>query len=111
MILKRGKCYIAFCSTWETRFKTSKIYYISLSVPHVNTLSNEVSIHQKVEGVFPHMHGHAFEQDKYTSVYKILLSTPVSTPLAQHNFRTGKMYMNSFPSVLLQNKLYKEGII
>ena len=57
------------------------------------------------------MHRHAFEQDKYTSVYKILLSTPVSTPLAQHNFRTGKMYMNSFPSVLLQNKLYKEGII
>ena len=71
--------------------------------------TNEVSIHQ-TEGVFPHMH-HAFEQDKYASVYKILLSTPVCTPLAQHDFRTDKMYMNSFNSVVLQNTLYKEGII
>ena len=54
---------------------------------------------------------HAFEQDKHTSVYKILLSTPVCTPLAQHDSKTGKMYMYSFPSVLLQNTLYKEGII
>ena len=76
-----GILYIAFRSTRATRFRT------------------------RSEGEFPQMH-HAFEQDKHTSVYKILLSTLVSTPLAQHDFRTGKMYMNSFPSVLLQNTLY-----
>ena len=72
MILKRGKCYIAFCSTLETRFRTREKYNTSLSVPHMQ---------------------HAFEQGKYTSVYKILLFTPVSTPLAQHDFRTGEMYI------------------
>ena len=96
MILKRGKCYIAFCCIWETRFKTREIHYISLSVPHVPHAFERGNF--TPEGVFLRMH-HAFEQDKYTSVYKILLSTPVSTLLAQHDFRTGKMYMNSFPSV------------
>ena len=86
----------------------SEIYHISLSVPHVQHAFERGKYTS--EGVFPHMH-YAFEQDKYTSVYKILLSTPVFTPLAQHDFRTVKMYMNSFHSVLLQNTLYKEGII
>ena len=100
---KQGKCYIAFCSTWETCCKMSEIYYISLSIPHVQHAFKRGKYAS--EGVFPHM-DHAFEQDKYTPVYTILLSTPVSTALAQHDFRTSKMYMNSFPSVLLQNTLY-----
>ena len=79
MILKRGECYIAFCSTWETRFRTREIYYISLSVPHVQQ---------------------TYERGKYTSVYKMLLSNPVSTPLAQHDFRTGEMYI-AFHSTLV----------
>ena len=86
----------------------SEIYYISLSIPHVQHAFKRGKYAS--EGVFPHM-DHAFEQDKYTPVYTILLSTPVSTALAQHDFRTSKMYMNSFPSVLLQDTLYKEGII
>ena len=78
------------CSTWETRFRTREICYISLSVPHVQHAFERGKYTS--EGVFPHMQ-HAFDQVKYTSVYKILLSTPVSTPLAQHNFRTGEIYI------------------
>ena len=88
-VLKRGKCYIAFCSTWETRFKTREIY-ISLSVPHVQHTFERGKYTS--DGVFPHVQ-HAFERGKYTLVYKMLLSIPVSTPLAQHDFRTGEMYI------------------
>ena len=91
---KQGKCYIAFCSTWETRCRTRGIYYISLSFPQVQHAFERGKCTS--EGVFPHMQ-HAFEQGKYTSVSEsvceILLSTPVSTPLAQHDFRIGEMYI------------------
>ena len=90
MILKRGKCDIAFCSTWETRFRTREIYYISLSVPHVQHAFERGKYTS--DGVFTHVQ-HAFEGGKYTSVYKMLLSTPVSPPLAKHDFRTGEMYI------------------
>ena len=71
----------------------SEIYHISLSVPHVQHAFEQGKCTS--EGVLPHTH-YAFVQDKYTSVYKILLSTPVSIPLALHDFRTGKMYMTPF---------------
>ena len=90
MILKQGKCYIAYCSTWETCFRTREIYYILLSVPHVQHAFEQGKYTS--DGVFPHVQ-HAFKGGKYTSVYKMLLSTLVSTPLAQHDFIKGEMYI------------------
>ena len=48
MNFKQGKCYIAFCSTRESRFRTREIIVI-YSFPFLtcNTLLNEVSIHQR----------------------------------------------------------------
>ena len=86
-----------------------EIYYISLSVPHVQHAFERGKYTS--EGVFPHMQ-HSFEQDKYTSVYKILLSTPVSTPLALHDFRTGEMYIpfHSANDTLLSSPLRKHAL-
>ena len=52
------------------------------------------------------MHRHAFEQDRDTSVYKILLSTPVFTPLAQHDYVHGFLSFSSIAKHALQRGNY-----
>ena len=90
MILKRGKCYIAFCCNWETRFRTREICYIyRFPFYTCNTLSKEVSIHQRV-----YFHTCNTLSSKVSIHQCIKYCLPLRFPLHLHHcFRTGEMYI------------------